>query len=592
MITEQIQIRLLWISGSVLFLLILIRCFLVPPYVDEVVNLHYYVRTADFIPFLSPADANNHLISTFFNYLSFQIFGATIIPMRIIEASGFLVLFYFLMKMRKQFNSEFVSACFVLTICTSFFILSYFSLARGYGLSIAFLIGSIYYLIKIYNESCTAQEHLKAGILISLSVWCNLSLLITACFVLMLIALHLLTDKKQDRRKKFNPFLSLTLTGFLPVTIAVLYSFNLKNSGAFWAGGKTGFFHDIVLDLTHETFGVKGVWLATFISLVLIVTLLINRLNLNISKPAKISTLLLCGAILGTILLHVILDINYPQNRAAIHIVVLCIACWYFWMDSVQSRWRYISFFPALIMFIHFCLHFNFNRTHTWQKYDVSFSMFEAVWEKQKQTDQLFTLSGPYFVGSVFDFYTFKTGIALNSIQWTHHPDDIADIVFKTVEDEISNPRDFDTIWYDPVSEICALERIEKIKWKAMESFNLPNQEIIQEEQTLFESPVYFDSTNNLKLEFEMQLTSQNDILYDHLVIQLFDSSETEIGRELIDLSHLSENYKNSVFIRKAIYFKLNSPGQFRLMIGLTNHTTKGITMSNFSVKLFKQIHE
>lgn len=563
---------LLWLFGAFVFVIILIRCFTIPPFVDEIINLQYYVRPGQFIPFFSPLDANNHLVSTALNYVSYQIFGSNVFFMRVFEALGFVLMFTYLMKLRTFFRSVVVANCFVISLTSCFFIVSYFSLARGYGLSIAFLIAAIYYLLRMFTADQKKTDSLKLGLLISLAVWTNLALLLTACIILAIASWLIFFQRNNtlDRTQKIRRFLYLFMSGIIPIFFAILFSFELKNAGALWIGGKTGFIQDVVLNLIFETFGDKGIWYAFVISLAGLIFLIFNIRKIELTHTIKISSALFFGTILGTIFLHLLLGINYPQNRAGIHFVVLGIVFSFFVFDTVKNRWHYLAAVPAGVMLFHFFLNINLSYSTTWKKYNVQKEIYDVVVEKQKSSPELLTMSGPYFIRTVFEYYSFQEPATLNLIQWKGYPSPIADLVFVTVEDKIENLLPFDTLWHNPISEMTILERRDKLEWQHLSAHTYDPFTTTQNELTLFEFSFTLENYIAIKSDLHLLLSCKNEVLHDEIHFVLTDSLQEELISEKIELGLLYEDYSSPVDIHKAPCFGPLEPGVYTFSVYMT----------------------
>ena len=130
-----------------LFIYIVLRALHVPPYSDEVITFFTYVQTGDFQPFYAHVDANNHVLNSLLAHASYLIFGNSIFALRLPNVLFFLLYLYFAWQIRNLFRSNSVGLLWFITICTCHYLITFFHLARGYGISMALLLGALYHLL-------------------------------------------------------------------------------------------------------------------------------------------------------------------------------------------------------------------------------------------------------------------------------------------------------------------------------------------------------------------------------------------------------------------------------------------------------------
>ncbi len=95
------------------------------------------------------SDANNHLLNTFLMQLSIGIFGTSELTLRLPNLLGHLVYLIFSIRLVRRYSDNFwVRLAGFSLLNLNPFLLEFFSLARGYGLGVGWMMMSIYFLIR------------------------------------------------------------------------------------------------------------------------------------------------------------------------------------------------------------------------------------------------------------------------------------------------------------------------------------------------------------------------------------------------------------------------------------------------------------
>ena len=89
---------------------------------------------------------NNHILNSLLCKLSFGIFGMNQVAGRLPNILSFILYFWFVWQFsRRFFKDDFVGLMFVAVMLGNPYMIEFFALARGYGLSIALMMTSIYF---------------------------------------------------------------------------------------------------------------------------------------------------------------------------------------------------------------------------------------------------------------------------------------------------------------------------------------------------------------------------------------------------------------------------------------------------------------
>ncbi len=282
--------------------------------------------------------ANNHLLNSMLMKYSELLFGYAEWALRLPNLLASLVFFSYTFLLVRSSKGFISLAGFMLIVCNPI-LLDLFALARGYGLSIAFMTMSVYYLFKSLQRP-SSKNLLSFNLAALLAILGNFTMLdyyLAALLVYNLIswAENYTSEQKEFSLWRHNRLNLLMLLVFViilyePVRRVVTYN-------TFDFGGKQGLVSDTVASLTHTSLQHTKLneklfhflqWLAVLLVLIPFFTIL-NKVRLkDLSffrqyKALAVTNLLLVLIGLGTVLQHYIFNTDYLQGRFAVFLFPL-----------------------------------------------------------------------------------------------------------------------------------------------------------------------------------------------------------------------------------------------------------------------------
>lgn len=140
------------IIGILAFMYVLCRALKIGVTYDEVWTIKGFV-SQNFISILnySPCDANNHIVNTLLIKLFFLFGNHSLFIARLPNVIAFIMYIIFSYKIADEYLSSFIGICLFSLLILNPFVLDFFSIARGYGLSLGFLMVSIYNFITYFS---------------------------------------------------------------------------------------------------------------------------------------------------------------------------------------------------------------------------------------------------------------------------------------------------------------------------------------------------------------------------------------------------------------------------------------------------------
>jgi len=578
--------------GLFTFGVVVLRAIYLPPYSDELNTFFTYVQTGFFQPFMAHLDANNHVLNSLFTHLSYLAFGSKMIALRLPNVLSFLVYLFYLWKLGKTFKSKYLGFSWFVTMITSLYLLSFFSLSRGYGMSMAFLVASFYYLI-IYS-STSKHKYLYAGLVMSsLALWANLSLMIPLLVlgaIFMFLYVQKVIASQLPKQIAFDLIAIISLY-LIPLIYAILYSFDLKNSRLLYHGGTFGFIDSVVLHLAAEYSGFYPVGIGVFgvLFLIYVIASISNIIGKRNKGSSFYFQLLFWGTIIGTILLHLILDINYPQDRAAIHFFVLFMAVFFFNLDQFNKKtFRYFGPVIALALTIQLFISMNLRYVPHWKQETVPISFYNLLSQWHQKTGVLPTISANGILGKVFEHYGFHHGETLNSTQDKEFPSKIADFLITSHWVNKNFIIGYDTLQYDKETGVSLMQRKNRFEWQQVlshsekKNFNSKKSIFFLEipAEQFLKAPFCYD------ISFKAQ--SKRFPFRCWIVCDVFDDSNKSLSYNSIDLQRVKSDIRQTSFIHRRLYLETIPKDAKKIRFYLWNVDKETVNISDLQITMFK----
>lgn len=351
------------IAFFLVFCYIIIRGFSLGITHDEA--LTYQILSGDE---LIRKTANHHWLNTFLSGLSIQLFGEKEFALRIPNIVSFLLYWIFTYKIAKHFfNNSFIQIALLFLLIGNPYVLEFFSLSRGYGISVACIMAALFYLLRGIDTYSSPCNYILALLFATLALSANLN---TINFFLVLVFLILVQLLFFHRQRSI-----LLLGGIISFSTIILYFslnrlFFLKNLGELYFGSEriTLSIDSLLCSSFPILESCEYVFILRYILfLALIAAIILAIKNRKINHPGSISLILLGGIFIGLVLEHLIFDALYPVGRSTIYLYPLIILSILFNLELQNKNRNQIGIVGIATLFLCFNLmSFNVNHVTTW----------------------------------------------------------------------------------------------------------------------------------------------------------------------------------------------------------------------------------
>jgi hypothetical protein len=340
-ILRFIHFGIIALIGISVLTLIIIKAYSTSFTHDESFSyLHYISQT--FMDILSYRDSytNNHILNSIGMKYAEKLFGASEISLRLPNILLFIIYIIYSFLIVKKTNVFLATSIYILLL-TNISLVDFFGLARGYGLSIGFMMMALYYLIEALEtnkNSALVLFHLGA-LLATLSNFTLLNFYLAG--IAILYGIRFLENNvfgKQifsfKKNYKINTLLILFSLAVLYEPVRRVITFNKMDFG-----GKSGFVDDTLYSVFNSIFYTE--WISPnlrFMLSILICIIMLSVLYLIIkaiikkqvtfiqeNKSLIVVNALMTMISLASIMQHYLFKTDYLSGRFSLFLIPLVI---------------------------------------------------------------------------------------------------------------------------------------------------------------------------------------------------------------------------------------------------------------------------
>lgn len=343
------------------FVYLLVRTITVPLSHDEIATFYFYIQPFEYNFFDgAQPDANNHILNSFLSGISFKFFGFSSLSLRLPNLLSFVLFLFYVYKIGDHLKHLSSKWWWYIGMLFAVNFIQFFGMTRGYGLSMAFLIASSYYMLNLH-KGVHIKSLVSACFFICLALLSNLSLMYVSLIFFAFIAFHSLRFFK-DYLNNFKKLAVLFLTGIISLLVlwfCLKTSFFLKENGLLYYGTLDGFWEltvkSMLLMFFEDNSMIAQLILIVFLAVLLIVYL-IRFTEVKIQsfvKPSFFYFWVLLGTVLAIQVLAHFMKVNYPEDRVGLYLYPLLIGAFIFGIDRITLPFLR-TYLPVFLLIIPF----------------------------------------------------------------------------------------------------------------------------------------------------------------------------------------------------------------------------------------------
>lgn len=422
----NLRLLLALLGGGVLWAIIIYKAIYIPVTHDEVPTPTHYVHFRIWEIMMYPDNSpNNHILNTLLTKFAMYLFGNGQWAVRLPNILSFGVYFYAAYQISKTlFSKDYILffGCLAAFLCNPF-LLDFFSVCRGYGLSNALLLCSVLFCLKGYLNQ-KEQAIWWSLVFAVLASYANFTLLVFWSAV-NIMAFLFFVNQYQKNKSFLTLFYKTGLIAIGCIAYAALIYVpihKMQSTDQFAPWQSNGFFQDTIVSLVHNTmYGSKMIDLPSdyvavvavlifFISGILLLDFWWNKGWGSVSKtPMFIAFMILALTVSVNILQTVILQTPNLTSRTALLFyplfTFLIIAGLFHLANRRLLAARTLSGMIIVLGIWHLARTVSFDRVREWWFDANTFQVLQAIeTEASKRQSQIYLKTNWIFYPSL-DFY-------------------------------------------------------------------------------------------------------------------------------------------------------------------------------------------
>jgi hypothetical protein len=355
--------------------------------------------------------ANNHVLHSLAMGLVDSFFGQYEYALRLPVLFSFIVLAVFVYKIAIRLSAKMWWLPFILIIYQPY-LLDYFVAARGYGMALAFMFGSIYYLY-LFAEQEQSQWMLLSLIFAALASYSNFTYLLV--FIAVALAVLVLSIRKNSALKGS---ISIGIIGLLLLGAVYKPISQLIEAKELYYGGNIGFFEDTLSTLSRSFIysTSESIILAVFFAFIMAASGVLGLAKFFSKAKLDLGfwlTFLLIVLEVGTILQHHVMGSPYLINRTAIFFIPLILFSFSWLIDQLRDGLlrNILAFGFVFMSVINLLSALNISYLLDFKEYaDVQTAM-KMVRDDERIPKADFAIGKSIYLNAPINFYRVKYGL-------------------------------------------------------------------------------------------------------------------------------------------------------------------------------------
>ena len=520
--------KLFWLLCGVLFILIALRAFFIPFSHDEAATFFFYVQSNDYLPYQAHIYTNNHVLNSALANLCFHLGGSHRFVLRLPNVFSFLFLCLGVFKHFKYLKTVYAKVILVTFFLLTINFLDFFELCRGYGMSFAFIVLGLAYLMDYFQDK-KAKSFILFSVCLQLALAANLILVVLLTFLLFCLFVFQFKNKIL--------FKSATIiTQILNILILIFwikFSFFYKEHGSLDSGVGDNYWLVSFKSLMSFIFGTDALWMQIMV-IVAFVCILFCTLKTFFQSPISINklftpklfyTLTLVTLIIAFYLQKKLLDVNFPEDRTGVFFYLLFTLSLAFVIDSFSMKISSIlSLAFAIPSLLFFVLTYNLHDFSSYFYHTIPKTIYDTLVDEFKKNGKIITIGGHRIREMDYAFLNYRGNSVLNGMDDSEQMIMNCDYYFALKSEQPYYKYFYNEIAYDKTWDRALLKRKEKIQ--RTELYKMPNTpKNFKGNGEFFEFFRLKDSVlktrNCIEVEFEIKYNKVVTPLWSNIVLQV-----------------------------------------------------------------------
>lgn len=549
--------KIFWLTSGVIFVVICLRAFFIPFSHDEAATFFFYVQSDNYLPYKAHVYTNNHFLNSTLANICYHIAGSHRFVLRLPNIFSFIILCIGIYRHFKYLNVVASKALLAGLFLFTFNFLDFFELCRGYGLSMAFMVLALSYLIDYLKEQRLKKLALFS-LFIQLSLAANLILVVVA--TILFAAVYIFQFKNRLFLQGKN--IILQVLNLILLIFWIKFSFFYKEHGSLDYGVGDNYWDVTFKTLLKILFDTDYLWIQIIsFTLFLAITAyavydLIKSRLASLFTPLVFYPLMFLGLVIAFYIQKKVLDVNFPEDRTGLFFFVFFILSISFFTDRFRAAAPVLTAAILLPLLVHFITSFNLRNYTTFFYHTMPKVLFDKLLEEHSKNNELFTVGGHRVREMNYAFLNYRGQSVLNPMNNSEEMQMNCDYYFAQLCEKPFYKDFYDEIGYDKEWERVLLKRKEKIthqEFYQRSGFNISGDAEFYEFKRITDTT--FSSNNPIEVFTEVTFHQVPKPFNAFLVMETKNKKGEQLSYNRILLNWLDKDLTG-----KTKYLKLTSP--------------------------------
>lgn len=418
-----------WIAAPAL-LYVALRAWLVPPVHDECASLVWFVQPREWLPGHAHWDANDHYLSTGIGIVLHRLLGDGFPVLRLGSVLAYVAYALAGRRLGAQASAGLPRGLFWAAWCWCPFLLDFFSLFRGYGIAMAAWSWALVHLLALVER--WRMRELAAAMACALIANASIIALVPP-WALLLALLFALAPEATRGRARARARVAWLLLGALPLAAGVRLGLELQQRGLLYHGSTEGLLKVTVEPLVRLVLGSDHPALVALVVLLMAGSLVTTAVHAWCTRswrsPAVVLAVLFWGDLLGRSALAQLKGVNFPEDRAALHLLPEALLMLAISIRQAAGRWPRAQVLAAVFVWpLAFAfLDLNLDHTRLWREQSVPLRFVDKVAERERAAGRALCIGGHHQLALVWPMMARRAGLrsALHTTEFPHGLDEV-----------------------------------------------------------------------------------------------------------------------------------------------------------------------
>ena len=581
---------------------LVLRAVYVPIIHDEIATFFRFIHLGQVHPWMSEWSANNHYLNSLLSLGFYRVFGSGQFVLKLANLIFFPVYFFFVYKISFQLKSLWLGWGLFIILLFSHNFFEFFSLCRGYGMSMALLAGSIWFGMQALRSS--KPKHIVLSLLfIALGAYANLNLVNTLIIFIGIYSLKMLLEIKSDTPAlAFRKAGIILFSGIIPLIFFIKILFQLKDEGELYYGKAVSSLGHSLQTLVHLLSG-SNAYLIYILAIILIAVTLVVYLiqwgqrlgkgqHLDLLNHKQLFILLFIGNIFAVLIEHLLFDTNYPEDRTGLYFFIIITGSLFYGLDQLKIKNQLLVLIPVLpLLFfpIHFITHMNLSWS-SMENEAIPLRFYETIAASQKNDRYPPSVEAYQSRVMRWNYVNYQEKQEQQCIQFEGYPWYLGDFIIASKNDDLNWETRYDSIDGDRQTGLFLLQRKARLSKSLLKSISdRPHLEVSNTYTDLYRGKIDTLTGKSLGLGFTLNISSASKPLHAWLVTSVSNTERETLRYEFTPLdwyrNHWPENGK--AFTNAQIITKLPE-GASEYVSYIWNIDQVEYTLHNFSLEIFE----